>query len=192
MLNVATSVAGRGGGKSPLTESPGPNWYDAALQFDCKPSAIPSTVTNDHLQPSGPLIIRAGGLGSALAYEGKGDYRQAISLIPRPPNLSADDSVIPYATAALAHIYATAGMKKAALQQLAKLTEMSKQRFVQSYFFAVAYAGLGDSDQAFKSLDKGYDERPSDMINIKVDPQLDALRFDQRYHQLLLRMGLPD
>jgi tetratricopeptide (TPR) repeat protein len=128
----------------------------------------------------------------ALAYEEKRDYHEAISLIPGSPDLSMGDSVIPFATATLAHIYDKAGMKNAALQQLAKLTEMSKRRFVQSYFFAVAYAGLGDYDEAFKSLDKGYDERPSDMTSVKVDPRLDPLRSDARYHRLLLRMGLPD
>ena len=51
--------------------------------------------------------------------------------------------------------------------------------------------GLGDKDQAFESFEKGYDERPSHMADLKVDPRMKPLRSDPRYQDLLRRTGLP-
>ena len=56
--------------------------------------------------------------------------------------------------------------------------------------FARIYAGLGDKDQAFKWLEKGYDERAAPLFYIKVDPIWDPLRSDPRFDDLLRRIGL--
>ena len=48
----------------------------------------------------------------------------------------------------------------------------------------------GDRDRAFQWLEKGYDERPSEMSTIKVDPRVSPLHSDPRYQELLRRMGL--
>lgn len=91
----------------------------------------------------------------------------------------------------LAHAYATFGKKRQAVQLLDELKELSKRSFVPSWAFAVVYTGLGDKDRAFEWLDKAYDERHSDIMEIKVDPRMEPLRSDGRYQELLLRMGLP-
>ena len=91
----------------------------------------------------------------------------------------------------LAHAYAVAGDKPQALKLLAELQELSKRRIVDSFEFAIVYAGLGDKDRAFEFLDKGYDERPSNLESLKPEPRMKPLRSDPRYQELLLRMGLP-
>jgi tetratricopeptide (TPR) repeat protein len=91
----------------------------------------------------------------------------------------------------LAHAYAVAGDKPQALKLLAELQELSKRRIVDSFEFAIVYAGLGDKDRAFEFLDKGYDERPSNLESLKFEPRMNPLRSDPRYQELLLRMGLP-
>jgi len=53
------------------------------------------------------------------------------------------------------------------------------------------YAGLGEKDRAFESLERGREERSGSMAYIKVDPFWDNLRSDPRYADLLRRMGLP-
>jgi TolB-like protein/DNA-binding winged helix-turn-helix (wHTH) protein len=50
---------------------------------------------------------------------------------------------------------------------------------------------LGDNKEAFWWLEKAYEERPSWIAWIKVDPVLDPLRSDPRFSALLRRMGLP-
>jgi hypothetical protein len=53
------------------------------------------------------------------------------------------------------------------------------------------YAGLGEKDRAFESLERGYAERSAGMAYIKADPFWDELHSDPRYADLLRRMGLP-
>jgi len=52
------------------------------------------------------------------------------------------------------------------------------------------YAALGDVDQAFKWLEKSYQEHSGWPFFIKVDPMADPLRSDPRYGPFLKRMGL--
>jgi tetratricopeptide (TPR) repeat protein len=127
-----------------------------------------------------------------LAYEHKRDSQHAIPELQEMVKLGKDEPQLPQGVADLAHAYAVFGKKQEALQLLAELKEMAKKRFVPSWAFAIVNAGLGDKDRAFELLDKAYDERPSDVMGIKVDPRMEPLRSDPRYKELLLRMGLPE
>jgi len=55
---------------------------------------------------------------------------------------------------------------------------------------ALIYAGLGEKDQAFAWLEKGYEERSFQMQWLTVEPRWDSLRSDPRFADLLRRMGL--
>jgi TolB-like protein/Tfp pilus assembly protein PilF len=61
-----------------------------------------------------------------------------------------------------------------------------------SWVRAKAYVDLGDKDKAFAELNKAFDEKLSSLTWLKVEPQLDPLRDDPRYKDLLKRMGLPE
>jgi serine/threonine protein kinase/pimeloyl-ACP methyl ester carboxylesterase/tetratricopeptide (TPR) repeat protein len=50
-------------------------------------------------------------------------------------------------------------------------------------------AELGEKDQAFAELNKAYTNREYFLVWLKVDPRLDALRSDQRFADLLRRVG---
>jgi len=50
---------------------------------------------------------------------------------------------------------------------------------------------LGDKDQAFTRLNQAYDERAANMEFLKVAPELDPLRSDSRFQDLLRKMKLP-
>ena len=74
---------------------------------------------------------------------------------------------------------------------LSELLERAKTSHVSPYAIAVVYAALDQKDEAFRWMERGFYERPSDLPNIKIDPRFDGLRSDPRYQVLLRRMGLP-
>jgi DNA-binding winged helix-turn-helix (wHTH) protein/TolB-like protein/Tfp pilus assembly protein PilF len=50
------------------------------------------------------------------------------------------------------------------------------------------YADLGDNDRAFEYLEKAYQQRSNMIAVLRVDPYLDPLRDDPRYHDLIRRI----
>jgi len=122
-----------------------------------------------------------------MAYELKGSYQEAIAEYQKARALGDD----PFVVACLGHAYAILGKRDEALKTLDLLKETSKERYVGEYSFAVLCAGLGERDQAFQWLEKGYQNRSSHVNWIKVDPMLDNLRSDPRFVELVKRVGLP-
>ena len=55
---------------------------------------------------------------------------------------------------------------------------------------AEAHLAVGDRDGAFRWLEKGVEEREAVALAAKVNPRLDPIRSDPRYHELLKRMQL--
>jgi hypothetical protein len=83
-----------------------------------------------------------------------------------------------------------AGQKDEARQILTKLETMRQKQYLQPYLFAIVQIGLGDKDEAFRILSKAVDEKSDELLFIRVDPALDTLRSDPRFHALLKRMGI--
>ena len=64
---------------------------------------------------------------------------------------------------------------------------ISKQRYVHPDLIALVYLGLGHKETAIESLDKAYQVRARDLLDIRYDPQFAELRTDQR--DLLISFG---
>jgi DNA-binding winged helix-turn-helix (wHTH) protein/tetratricopeptide (TPR) repeat protein len=122
-------------------------------------------------------------LGSALAQ--KGMYDEAIAEF----KMVAPLEYIPQVLALLGHAYAASGKKQEALVILDRLRELSKQRYVSPYNFAIVYAGLGAVGQAFKWLEKAYEEHSAWLVFLKIEPIFDRLRRDSRFTDILRRVG---
>jgi DNA-binding winged helix-turn-helix (wHTH) protein/TolB-like protein/Tfp pilus assembly protein PilF len=120
-----------------------------------------------------------------LAYEQKGMYVEAIAQFEQGVKLSKS----PLMLSLLGHAYAVSGRKAEAQRVLAQL-DQQKQRYISPYTIATIYAGLGEKDQAFKWLEKAFEDRDIWLMNLKVDPVLKSLRSDQRFESLLQRIGL--
>jgi TolB-like protein/Tfp pilus assembly protein PilF len=95
-------------------------------------------------------------------------------------------------TFTLASVYASAGKRKEALEQLAILEHPeAQQRARSSASIAMVYATLGDKDAAFKWLEKANDERDLLAVRVKYDPRFANLRGDPRLDDLVRQIGLP-
>src|SRR5215471_3511873 len=60
-----------------------------------------------------------------------------------------------------------------------------------NWTFAKVYVGLGEKDKALAELNKAYENRISSVLWFKVEPQLDSLRDDPRFRELLKKVGFP-
>ena len=121
------------------------------------------------------------------AYEQKGMYNEAIAEFRKaiPP------SEWTLSKAGLGHVYAVSGKKSEARTVLDELKQASEQEYVPATSVALIYAGLGEKDQAFAWLEKGYEQRAFQMQWIKLEPRWDSLRSDPRFQDLIRRMGFP-
>jgi TolB-like protein/DNA-binding SARP family transcriptional activator len=118
------------------------------------------------------------------AYLQKRMYPEAIAALRRAAAVSGIRD-----SAELAYAYAVAGQRAEAQRIVAQLTR-SRARYVPPYHVALAYTGLGDYDEAFRWLERGYDERASFMNGIKVETAFEPLHADPRWGSLLERMRL--
>ncbi len=118
-------------------------------------------------------------LGEALA--AKGAFEQAIEEYRKAHALDDD----PWVLGLLGHAYASSGNKTEALKILDQLKELSTQRYVSAYSFAILYLGLGDKQEALRWLEQSYQDRAgSDIAWIRVYSLLDPLRGDPRFEAL--------
>jgi TolB-like protein/Flp pilus assembly protein TadD/tRNA A-37 threonylcarbamoyl transferase component Bud32 len=122
------------------------------------------------------------------AYLEKGEYAQSIGELRKAVSISPDDTSM---KAELDNAYASAGQKPEAQAILRELLEESSRRHVSSYNFALMYTGLGDNNEAFRWLNKAYDERAVRLMNLSVHPRFASLRSDPRFKALVERIGLP-
>jgi len=121
------------------------------------------------------------------AYTAKGNFAQAIAECRQAATGSGDD---PMRLAGLARSYALAGRETDARKLLAQLDKLSKTEYIAPYFFAIVEGALGEKDQAFAWLEKGFNGRDAYLARLRVDVAMDPLRSDARFKALLRRMSL--
>ncbi len=122
-----------------------------------------------------------------LTYLANGQIDQAIATSDKAVAVSGR---APAALGALGLAYGVAGRKREANQILNELLQLQKQRYVTPMALCFVYIGLGNKDQAFAWLEKGYQERANHIAFFKVSPTVDPLRSDPRFADLLRRTGL--
>ena len=121
------------------------------------------------------------------AYEQKGMFEQALSELRIGSSLYQGRS---YAVARLAHCLALAGESGDARSFLGQLKVAGKQTYVSSYDLALIHVGLREFDEALLWLGRAFKERSLWLGYLNVEPQLDPLRGDKRFRELLHKVGL--
>jgi serine/threonine-protein kinase len=123
----------------------------------------------------------------SLAYQGKKMFEEAIAENRLWGELEDNRND---ARIALAQLYAAAGKRTEALNLIEGLNEENLS--VGNLFrgIGLVYASLGEPDLAFAWLEKSFEHKAESLASLKVDPKVDGLRGDPRYHALLKKVGL--
>ncbi len=90
----------------------------------------------------------------------------------------------------LAYTYVLAGRREEADKILRDLDDATKRR--GSFWMASIHVALGQKDEAFNWLEKAYEERRPQLISLRIRPELDPIRDDPRFQDLLRRMNFPE
>jgi hypothetical protein len=93
----------------------------------------------------------------------------------------------PYAKGLLALALSKSGSRAEALKLRDDLLAESTRRYIPGYHLAVANIALGEKNEAFKWLEKDFNDRGS-CPTFATDPALDDLRADPRFADLLRRV----
>src|SRR5215210_6466495 len=93
-------------------------------------------------------------------------------------------------SAQLAYAYAVTRERATAKRIVQMLLASRSQRYVPPFHIAMAYAGLGQTNDAFQWLDLAFDERASFLDGVMVDPGFKSLHGDPRWRLLRAKMGL--
>ncbi len=121
-----------------------------------------------------------------VAYVQTGMYEEAIATFLKRKVPTAGSNW------ALGYAYGVSGKRGEARKVLNSLLQRRNQGHVPPTMIAIVHVGLGEKDKAFEWLEKAYEERDDWLTSLKVEPWLDPLRSDLRFHSLLHRMNFPE
>lgn len=116
----------------------------------------------------------------------KGDYAGAIDELKKTKPFREERVYVRQ----IAYLHARMGKRAQAQSELAQSLELSRGKPISSGAVALTYAALGDREDAFRWLEKAGAENSSFMTSLKFWSVFDPLRTDQRYVDLLNRVGL--
>jgi TolB-like protein/Tfp pilus assembly protein PilF len=121
-----------------------------------------------------------------LVYAQKGLCQDAIDEMKRAVTLSGRSMET---LTGLAQAYGAAGMRDEMQDVVDELNEQARHRYVSAYNMSRVYAASGDVELAFTWLDRAYQERNPDLIEVQAEPVFDRIRADPRFGDLLRRVG---
>jgi len=126
-------------------------------------------------------------LAVAIIHGQLGNFSEAFEEFKKASQLNDSPVIMGF----LGYVYATSGKRDEAQRILEEMQKQQRERYVSAYAVALVYAGLAEYDLAFEWLGMACENRDEFLTwGLGIDPRLDALRSDQRYVQLMNRIGL--
>jgi TolB-like protein/Flp pilus assembly protein TadD len=123
-------------------------------------------------------------LSIALAKQER--YPEALAVAQKSLDLSNGSNA---ALALMAHIQGRSGKRAEAEAVIKELMERYARQEADARDLAIAYSGFDDKDQTFAWLEKAFADRSHFMAVLRLEPMLDSLHSDPRWHDLLRRVG---
>ena len=129
-------------------------------------------------------------VNAGSAYMALQQYEEATFSFESAMKLSKRDF---FTVHALIWICCMTGRPDKARIMMNELKESSQSEYVDKTLIAISAAYLGDLDEAFDYLDKAHDDRDPILVTLKYEPWVPAaLRNDQRFQNLLNKIGYPE
>jgi eukaryotic-like serine/threonine-protein kinase len=119
----------------------------------------------------------------AAAYREKGDFDEAIALYTK----AQETTHLP--SSGLAITYARMDQQSEARTILAQLVQAREKRYVSAPLIAAVSTALGDKEEAFRWLERAYEEHSGVLQWIAFLPEFRALHSDARFPHLLGRIS---
>lgn len=122
---------------------------------------------------------------AGVAYREKKMWKEAVAEYQRYHEVTG----LP--VAGLAVTYAGMGRSADARKILQEFLDKAARQYVSPELVAIAYAGLGEQNNAFHWLERAYEARSAWLASgILSSPDYDSLRGDPRFGALVRKMGL--
>jgi eukaryotic-like serine/threonine-protein kinase len=127
----------------------------------------------------------------ADAYTRKKMYREAVAEWQKEFAMLGDQA----SADAVGRSFESVGFQKTRdtllRSKLESLQAQMRDGYVPPSFLAAVYAELNEKDEAFRWLEKAYDERHPSLAYLKTDPEFENLRSDPRFRDMVRRVGIP-
>jgi tetratricopeptide (TPR) repeat protein len=116
-----------------------------------------------------------------IAHVQQSRFSEAIADLEKAVSL-AD---LPFTLGYLGYAYGISGKRRHALMVLTELENRTAQAYVSPYAMALVHTGLGQKEQALKSLANVYEDRNEMVGLVKTSPEFDDLRSEEGFSALL-------
>lgn len=116
------------------------------------------------------------------AYEKKGMHSEALAAFEEERVFAGET---PTTHAKRAQVLASVGRHDEARVILQEILARRAQQWVSAYEIAIIYGLIGEPDNAFRWLAQAEREHAVGFTFVRVDPRLEALRSDSRFHELV-------
>jgi TolB-like protein len=121
-----------------------------------------------------------------LSAVAQGQDAEAVAALEAACTTSRDALSVGY----LAHVHGRFGRRDRAGQLIAELLASRGVGYLAPKAMIVAYAGIGENDEAFEWLERAYDERDGIVYWLKAAPVFDPLQSDPRFDDFARRLEL--
>jgi serine/threonine-protein kinase len=153
--------------------------YDAAIALLREALSIDPTFVVANIPLGGAYVQKHMDSAAIAAFE---QLTMASAFVTSKAN--------PVPIAALAYVFGVSKRREDALMYIELLREKSATEYVSPYWMAVAYAGLGNTEEELRWLEKAFEDRDGFVSFVSVEPIFDGLRADPQFLKLLRKPGI--
>ena len=123
-----------------------------------------------------------------LQFQARGQYKDAVEQFIKATEMLGykNDADI------LRESYARGDYKVAIRNWMKEWDARSERQYVPSFLPAYLYASLADKEDAFRWLEKAYQEHSWCMLELNVEKNWDPIRRDPRFAEYVRKAGLPE